>query len=189
MIKFYDLYRDMLSEGIEEQKVCKKDGKNNKAEERKKEFTMMNVTLAGPYKAFEDGYRVEIVKTLKANGENAQVSWNSELKMWIFCSKNVAMLAKSREDLAMYDNSENSSRYAFSKLIANCWFDKIELMKEEGKDIEELKDDIDGKTLIGEYCGDPNHLHLIFYPKIKVIFYTVVENGAINSTSQSSKDS
>jgi hypothetical protein len=38
---------------------------------------------------------VEIIKTLKANGENAQVSWNPDVKAWVICSKNVAILART----------------------------------------------------------------------------------------------
>ncbi len=35
-----------------------------------------NSILAGALKAILDGHQVEILKTLKANGENVQVSWN-----------------------------------------------------------------------------------------------------------------
>ena len=79
-------------------------------------FTQMNVTFSGPFKSLEDGYRVEAVKTLKANGENAQIAWNSELDLWIFCSKNVAMLAKTEADLEKYTACEDKMRYNFSNL-------------------------------------------------------------------------
>jgi hypothetical protein len=52
--------------------------------------------------AFEDGKRVELVKTEKVNGENAQVSYNYEYDAWVICSKNVSLLASSLQDLAMY---------------------------------------------------------------------------------------
>ena len=91
----------MLAEGSEERNVVGK-GKNNKVDELKLGFTQQNVTLAAVYKSLKDGYKVEVIKTLKANGENAQVAWNSELNLWIFCSKNVAMLAKDRDDLESY---------------------------------------------------------------------------------------
>ena len=35
-----------------------------------------NYILGGPLKAILDGHKVEVIKTLKANGENVQVSWN-----------------------------------------------------------------------------------------------------------------
>jgi hypothetical protein len=52
-----------------------------------------NYILAGPLKAILDGHKVEVVKTLKANGENVQVSWNEEVQAWVICSKNVGLIA------------------------------------------------------------------------------------------------
>jgi hypothetical protein len=37
-----------------------------------------NYILAGPLKAILEGHQVEVLKTLKANGENVQVSWNQD---------------------------------------------------------------------------------------------------------------
>jgi hypothetical protein len=53
-----------------------------------------NYILAGPLKAMLEGHEVEVLKTLKANGENVQVSWNAETKAWVICSKNVALVAR-----------------------------------------------------------------------------------------------
>ena len=52
-----------------------------------------NYILAGPLKALLEGHQIEVLKTLKANGENVQVSWNEEVQAWVICSKNVALLA------------------------------------------------------------------------------------------------
>lgn len=52
-----------------------------------------NYILAAALKALLEGHRVEVVKTLKANGENVQVSWNQEVEAWVICSKNVALIA------------------------------------------------------------------------------------------------
>ena len=35
-----------------------------------------NYIMAGPLRAIKEGHSVEVLKTLKANGENVQVSWN-----------------------------------------------------------------------------------------------------------------
>jgi len=166
----------MLKEGAEDVEVStKKDGKNRKTEDEMKHLTTMNVVLSSPYVALQNGYRVEAVRTLKANGENAQISWNSELGMWVFCSKNVALLAREEDDLEKYCG-DTRSRYAFAYLISKAWFNKLNEM--EASKIEELKADIDGKTMVGEYCGDPNHMHLIIYPKVRIIFYTIVDNNS-----------
>ena len=52
-----------------------------------------NFILAGPLKSMLAGNKVEVLKTLKANGENVQVSWNDDAEAWVICSKNVALIA------------------------------------------------------------------------------------------------
>ena len=83
-----------------------------------------NYILAGPLRALMEGHRIEVLKTLKANGENVQVSWNNQVQAWVVCSKNVALIAQTRE----HANSNNytSMRFAFAREMANVWFDKIE---------------------------------------------------------------
>ena len=180
MIKFYDIFREMLENGAE-LKELKTKNKSKVNENQRQAFTTMNITMAGVYKSLKDGYKVEAVKTLKANGENAQISWSTEIGMWIFSSKNVALLAKSEKDLEVYRNLESSMRYQFSILIAETWFKKVQEIESNGVDIEELKKDLDGKNLIGEYVGDPNHKHLVIYPKIRILFYTIVDNNSPNT--------
>jgi hypothetical protein len=52
-----------------------------------------NYILAGPHRTILEGGQVEVLKTLKANGENVQVSWNQRAEVWVICSKNVALVA------------------------------------------------------------------------------------------------
>ena len=180
MIKFYDIFREMLENGAE-LKELKTKNKSKVNENQRQAFTTMNITMAGVYKSLKDGYKVEAVKTLKANGENAQISYSTEIGMWIFSSKNVALLAKSEKDLEIYRSLESTMRYQFSILIAETWFKKVQEIESNGVDIEELKKDLDGKNLIGEYVGDPNHKHLVIYPKIRILFYTIVDNNSPNT--------
>ena len=180
MIKFYDIFREMLEDGAENSKL-KEAPNNKKIDDAKQAFSTMNIIMAGVYRSLEEGYKVEAVRTLKANGENAQISWNSELGLWIFSSKNVALLAKTPKDIETYKNLESNTRYNFAILIAEAWFEKVKEIKENGIDINEFKKDLDGKTLIGEYVGDPNHKHLIIYPKIRIVFYTIVDNNSVDS--------
>ena len=37
-------------------------------------------------------------------------------------------------------------------------------------------EDIEGKTLLGEHCGNKNHQHITTYDKVQIIFYAIVEN-------------
>lgn len=63
-----------------------------------------NYQLAGALKAILEGHQVEIIKTLKANGENAQVSYNPDVDYWVISSKNVAILARNKEDIEAYQS-------------------------------------------------------------------------------------
>ena len=135
-----------------------------------------NYILAGPLKAIKEGHSIEVLKTLKANGENVQVSWCKRVEAWIVCSKNVGLLAQNRE----HANSETytNPRFTFAVEMANVWFDKLDQIKTERGDaaIEELKNDLDKKTLVGEYIGSQEHQHLVKYSRVTIIFYAVVEN-------------
>lgn len=98
-----------------------------------------NYILAGPLKAILDGHQVEVVKTLKANGENVQVSWNEDVEAWVICSKNVGLIAQKRGDI----DRNNSDRFVFAKEMAHVWFDILEdLEKEEKGTLAKLKADL-----------------------------------------------
>ena len=89
LMKFFDLRREYLEEG----KVLSRDDQNLK-----------NYILSGPYNAIQSGYQVEVLKTLKANGENVQISYCKPIDSWVIASKNVALYAKVREDIEKYKN-------------------------------------------------------------------------------------
>lgn len=131
-----------------------------------------NYILGGPLKAILEGHKVEVIKTLKANGENVQVSWNSDIQAWIVCSKNVGLLAQKRADIAQY----TESRFSFAKEMAHVWFDKLESYSEDVR--TQLRNDLAGNTLIGEYIGSSEHQHLVKYSRVTCIFYAVVSNNS-----------
>jgi len=69
----------------------------------------------------------------------------------------VALLAhtKAQADDPKYDNS----RWSFAREMAHVWFDKLEAIKQEhgAEAVEELKNDMDGRTFVGEYVGSQEH--------------------------------
>ena len=106
----------------------------------------------------------------KANGENAQVSFYFPLNEWVVSSKNVSIFVKDPNDIKLY----KGERYGFAILIAEAWFKLLaDLSKEQ---IEGLKKDMHGRTLVGEYCGNPDFQHLVKYAHTTIYFYAVVEN-------------
>ena len=83
-----------------------------------------NYILAGPLKALMEGHRIEVLKTLKANGENVQVSWCERVQSWIVCSKNVGLMARNRQDIDCANY--NKDRFTFAREMAHVWFDKLD---------------------------------------------------------------
>jgi len=67
--KFFDMRIEHISEENRYNDACLDD----------ETHMHKNYILGGPLKAILEGHKVEVVKTLKANGENVQVSWNSEI--------------------------------------------------------------------------------------------------------------
>ena len=65
---------------------------------------------------------MEVFKTLKANGENAQVSYSAEFDLWVVASKNVGIVIRNKEDLAKHHNEH----FKFAYLIGMVWLNKIE---------------------------------------------------------------
>ena len=50
--------------------------------------------LIVPYpvlESLEEGYLIEIIKLMKANGENAQISYSKKFNFWVIASKNVCL--------------------------------------------------------------------------------------------------
>lgn len=114
-------------------------------------MNMCNYTL-GPLNELltnNHGGSVTILKTLKANGENAQISFVPEIQSWSISSKNVCLLARQDSEI---DQNYNSDRFHFAKLMAHTWFELISNIP--SKDLSQLKKDMSGRTLIGEYVGN-----------------------------------
>ena len=85
--------------------------------------------MAPVIKAFKNGNQVQVLKTLKANGENFQISFCDLVKSWVISSKNVALLARNREDIKFYEGGgQTDDRFHFARLMADAWFSKLESM-------------------------------------------------------------
>ncbi|CDW91204.1 UNKNOWN [Stylonychia lemnae] len=138
-------------------------------------FCIKNQILSGALKAFVGGHNVEVFKTLKANGENAQVSYNTEFDVWVVASKNVGIVVRNKEDLAKY----HPEHFRFSYMIGMVWLNKIEdLMALDPNIVTQLKKEMAGKTLVAEFIGSPEHQHMVKYNQITLIFYAIVDNNS-----------
>ena len=73
---------------------------------------------------------------------------------------------------ALYSND----RFHFARLMAHTWFNILKTMTREK--IAQLKSELAGFTMIGEYVGNQNYQHLVLYPKVTILFYAMVENSS-----------
>ena len=92
----------------------------------------------------------------------------------MIASKNVSILVRDQNDIVKFYKED---RYQFARLIGETWFGILGNM--EKKDVEVLKKELsekEGKTMVGEYCGNPDFQHLVKYDKTTIYFYAVVEN-------------
>ena len=138
-----------------------------------------NYILAGPLRSIVQGYEVEVFKTLKANGENVQISFCKAIDCWLICSKNVALLARQADHIDIYKKLPEKDRYTYAVEIAQVWFEKLATL--DGQSLSQIKREMEGITLVGEYIGSQNHQHLVKYSRITLIFYAIVDNQSDES--------
>ncbi len=164
LTKFFDIQYDFISH----------DGRYRDDRLNLYEHNVKNLTLAPIKKAILEGHKVEVLKTLKANGENCQISFNPEIDAWLIASKNVALVARDVKDVDLYPPRQ--MRFSFAALMARCWFSLISEFKK--KDLESLKADAANRTFVGEYIGNSACQHLVKYPRETIIFYAIVDNNS-----------
>lgn len=165
--KFFDLMVEYMKYNIGEIKDFGNFGIKNVDEH----FELHNIIFGGAQKSLQNKKQAAVYKCVKANGENAQISWVGNLGAWLIASKNVSLLARTEEDISKYEGE----RFHFAKLIAKEWFRYTERLNKEGQ-LEELKQYLNGKTFVGEYCGNQAYQHLVKYTEIDIIFVAVIDN-------------
>lgn len=61
--------------------------------------------------------------------------------------------------------------------MASTWFN---ILNDKNKnEVENLKQALVGKTIVGEYCGNPDFQHLVKYAEVTIYFYALVENESV----------
>ena len=106
--------------------------------------------------------------TEKANGENAQISFDKECECWIIGTKNKTLLLEGYKDLKYI---KNKHEHLLTCSIAEQWFGLINSIP----NLEELKEELSKYTLIGEHCNSVKNGHIIDYGEdTKLLFYALV---------------
>ena len=200
----YNFYREKTEEELKEEEEEKKEKEKDEedgedGEEKKKidKYTLnfdldeekkstLKYIFYPVLKELENDFYIEIIKLMKANGENAQISYIKKFDYWVIASKNVCLLANNRDDLEdyppykIYKNEKNPTRYSFAYKIGQCWFDILENFKKQ--EINKIKEYLNGKTFVGEYVGNQYHQHLIRYMKHTILFFGIVINDSSDSS-------
>lgn len=65
----------------------------------------------------------------------------------------------------------------FACKIGDTWFDFVEAMEAKGI-LNDFKEELGNKTLVGEYIGNQEHQHMVLYERITIIFYAIVDNAS-----------
>ena len=196
----YNFYREKTEEELKAEEKERKEGKEDKKEGEEEEeekpidkYTL-NFDLNDEQKStlkyifypclqeLENDFYIEIIKLMKANGENAQISYYKPFDYWVISSKNVCLLAQNRKDLEYYPPTKggNPTRYSFAYIIGQCWFDILDNFTKD--EINKIKDYLNGKTFVGEYVGNQYHQHLIRYMKHTILFFGIVVNDSCDSS-------
>ena len=196
----YNFYREKTEKELkEEEEEIKKDKKEEEGQEEEEEKKINKYTLNFDLdeekkstlkyifypvlQELDNDFYIEIIKLMKANGENAQISYIKKFDYWVIASKNVCLLANNRDDLEEYPpftRGGKPTRYSFAHIIGQCWFDILQNFKKE--EIKKIKDYLDGKTFVGEYVGNQYHQHLIRYMKHTILFFGIVINNSCDSS-------
>ena len=198
----YNFYRDKTEEEIKEEEEERKKEKEKRKEEGEEEeeekkidkytlnfnldeekISTLKYIFYPVLQELENDYYIEIIKLMKANGENAQISYIKQFDYWVIASKNVCLLAQDRSDLDEYSPKTKAgkpTRYSFAYIIGQCWFDILKNFTTE--EINKIKEYLNGKTFVGEYVGNQFHQHLIRYMKHTILFFGIVVNDSCESS-------
>lgn len=164
--KFYDLYPEFLEYNLGN--LANLDAKVG-IKEPNESKSIHNKIFGKLKERMDEGKEsVILIEANKANGENCQISWVSELGAWLVASKHVSMLLRTLDDVGLYIGD----RFHFAELIAREWFGYLKRIKDDK--IEAIKDCLREYTLVGEYTGNPNYQHLVKYEKQGFLFYALV---------------
>jgi hypothetical protein len=134
-------------------------------------------TLLPIKKAFEDGHKLKVYLTDKANGENVQIAYEELNGTWIIGSKNVSIIVRDRNDITWYRTKPKPlDRFNYSVEFAELWFDLLEERITSKGLYDDFVNDIQGYTLCGENIGDLTHQHIKLYEKKDIMFFGMVNN-------------
>mmetsp|Transcript_33045 Transcript_33045/g.40916 ORF Transcript_33045/g.40916 Transcript_33045/m.40916 type:complete len:175 (+) Transcript_33045:675-1199(+) len=129
-----------------------------------------------------EGNQVEVIRSLKTNGDGAQVTWSTELSSWVITSQNVSIVARNEKDVkTLYPEQ---TRYFLARKIALCWMKKVKSMGQAR--VDALTEDLSQYVFIGDFIGNKDLINLIKYGRETINFHSVMKKARSASTARQS---
>ena len=130
-----------------------------------------------------EGKQVEVVRSLKTNGDGACLSWEPRLSAWVITSQNVSILARTEQDVkTLYPEQ---TRYFLARKIALCWLRRVNQIKKSGANkLQALKEDLSRFVFVGDFIGNYDLINLIKYPRETICFHSVTVKDRTAETAQ-----
>ena len=120
-----------------------------------------------------EGSKVEVVRSLKSNGDGAHITWSTILNAWVVSSQNVSIVARNEKEVkTLYPEQ---TRYFLARKIALCWMRKVKAIEQnDAAKMDALKSDLAEHVFIGDFIGNSELINLIKYPRETIRFHSVV---------------
>lgn len=120
-----------------------------------------------------EGSKVEVVRSLKSNGDGAHITWSTILNAWVVSSQNVSIVARNEKEVkTLYPEQ---TRYFLARKIALCWMRKVRAIEQnDAAKMDALKSDLAEHVFIGDFIGNSELINLIKYPRETISFHSVV---------------
>lgn len=113
---------------------------------------------------------VDLVKETKKNGMKALIGYDDFTCCWVIGTERMTIAVYKEDDIEMYTDSALHE----VKQAAYCFLD---ILREfSAKELDQLKNDLKGFTLVGEYFGDYTIQHTVRYNREGLVFYAQVPN-------------
>ena len=118
-----------------------------------------------------DQCTVDMVKMTKSNGLPILISYDDFTCCWLIGTEKETIAVLKKDDIEMYP------RYEFenSKQVAHMFFDMLKDFKPD--EIESLKQELNGFTIVGEFIGDSTRQEIVRYRRPSLVFYARVPNN------------
>lgn len=90
------------------------------------------MVAASVSRTLKEGAAIEIVLSVKTNGELVHVSYNEDTQLWIISSSKSVVLARNSGDVAAHKaNRKGDPEVKLARTLATLWFKHLETLSDD----------------------------------------------------------